>query len=151
MLTNKGQKIYTVYMKPDDEFPLETIEFVPEEASVFGFIFHLLWCFYHRLWLHGLVIAIIWGIVITDGKSLGLGMASIAVIELAIRLLVMFEGNNWRQEQLLRKGYILADIVTGDSEISAKQRFLDRWFASERNAGNNPEAETGNNNILATI
>lgn len=127
---SNSQKIYAVYIKPDDEYPHETAEFVEEHASIWGFIFHFLWCFYHRLWLHGIALAVLWGLLVAGGEELGLHITSIAVIEMGIRLLVMFDGNGWRQDKLLRNGYILSDIVTGTSELTAKQRFFDRWLGT---------------------
>lgn len=127
----RGLKIYSVYIKPDADYPHETAEFVEEHASIWGVVFHLFWCFYHKLWIHGVVLAVLWNAVIIGGSEMGLSVFSIAAFELFIRLIVMFDGNNWRQARLKRKGYILADVVSGAAELEAKQRFFERWLASK--------------------
>ncbi len=121
-------RIYAVYINPADPAPYETAEFVEEGGSFLGFIFHILWCVYHKLWWQVAAIALVWGPLIAEGEEMGLNVLSIAAIEMFIRLLVAFEGNNWRQAKLKRQGYILSDIVTGDGEIAAKQRFFQRWL-----------------------
>lgn len=121
-------KIYAVYINPKDPAPHETAEFVEEGGSIWGFIFHIVWCFFQGLWIHGILLAIAWSLLIVGGEEAGLNVFSVAAVEMFIRLLVAFEGNNWRQGQLKVRGYILSDIVTGDGEIAAKQRFFQRWL-----------------------
>jgi hypothetical protein len=124
----RGMKIYAVYTDPDADSPHETATFVEEHASLWGFLFHVLWCFYHKLWLQAILLTLLWNIVIIKGPDFGLSIISVFAIEFFIRIAVMFEGNSWRQNQLLAKGYILADVVSGRDEVEAQQRFFERWL-----------------------
>lgn len=129
-----GTKIYAVYIDPDDDAPHETAEFVEEHATIWGFVFHAFWCFYHKLWWHGLAVLALWMLFVVAGTELGLGTLAAAACELVIRLIVAFDGNSWRQARLQRKGYILSDIAAGESELAAKQRFYQRWLAQSPSA-----------------
>lgn len=127
-MLSSGPKIFTVFVKPSAPAPYETAEFIPETASLMGFFFHFFWCFYHRLWVHGAVILALWSVFIIGGEHYGLKPFTLFALELLLRLLVCFEGNNWRQAFYKSRGYILSDIVTGDGEIAAKQRYYQRWL-----------------------
>lgn len=124
-------KIYAVYVNPRDAAPYETAEFVEEKAALMGFLFHAFWCLYHRLWWHALAIIVLWIAVFAGGEAIGLSAISLSICELFIRLAVAFEGNHWRQADLKRRGYVLAELVTGDGEIAAKLRFYQRWLESK--------------------
>jgi hypothetical protein len=130
MFGGNSTKLYAVYINPNDEVPHETAEFIDEHFSIWGFIFHAFWCLYHGLILWGSVALVLWLAFVAAGAELGLSMISVAVIELAIRILVGFEGNNWRSQKLRAKGYILSDVVSGESELAAKRRFYDNWLAA---------------------
>jgi hypothetical protein len=121
-------KSYAVYINPRDAAPHETAEFVEERATWMGFFFHAFWCAYHRLWWHALVIALVWVTVLVGGKAMGFSTLSLGIAELFMRAVVAFEGNHWRQADLKRRGYILSDLVSGDGEMAAKQRFYQRWL-----------------------
>ena len=123
-------KIYTVHIRPSDPNPHETAEFVEENPTLWGFVFGAFWLLYHRVYLAGVVILAMYLAFVVFGDHLGLHIFSIYAINLALRLFVCFDGNDLRRASLKRKGYILTDIVAGESELSAKQRFYERWLAS---------------------
>jgi hypothetical protein len=50
------------------------------------------------------------------------------VIQIAINVWVGIEGNDWLRDKLKRQGYIVADIVTGDSDTVAELRFYERYL-----------------------
>jgi len=124
----KGMRVYAVYINPKHPAPHETAEFVPEHASMWAFLFHAFWCFYHKLWWQGLAVMAAWVVFVAGGEQIGLSMLSVGAIELAIRIYVAFEGNSWRQDRLRKQGYILSDIAVGDTELAAKHRFYQRWL-----------------------
>lgn len=132
MLGQNSTKIYAVYVNPDDDMPHETAEFVEEHFALWGFVFHAFWCFYHRLWFWGLGMLFIWALFVAGGIEMGLSLITTVIVELAVRLIVGFDGNHWREQALQRKGYILSDIVSGDSELAAKRRFYDHWLETGR-------------------
>jgi hypothetical protein len=130
MMKFGGPKIYTVHLKPDDRYPHETVEFVEENANIWGFVFHGFWLLYSRAYLAGAIILLFWTAFVASGEALGLHVGTVMVVELVLRLFVCFDGNDLRRSALKRRGYILSDIVIGDSELAAKQRFFQRWLQS---------------------
>ena len=129
MFGQNSTKLYAVYIKPDDEAPHETAEFIDEHFSLWGFIFHGFWCFYHGLWVKGALVIAAWAaFVAANTQVLEMAIISSLAIELAIRVLVGFDGNHWRGQALRAKGYVLSDVVSGESELAAKRRFYDNWL-----------------------
>ena len=131
MFGGNSTKLYAVYIKPTDDVPHETAEFVEEHYSLWGFVFHGFWCLFHGLWLYGALVLAAWIGFVAAADQMGLGIAVSMVIELAIRVLVGFDGNHWRGEKLRRQGYILSDVVSGESDLAAKRRFYDNWLAAQ--------------------
>ncbi|MDG1287403.1 MAG: DUF2628 domain-containing protein [Rickettsiales bacterium] len=131
MFGSNSMKLYAVYIKPDDDVPHETAEFVEEHFSLWAFVFHGFWCLYHGLWLYGALVLAVWGGFVGAGVQLGVGLISSFIIELAVRTLVGFDGNHWRSKKLRTKGYILSDVVSGESELAAKRRFYSNWLSAQ--------------------
>jgi len=130
-------KLYSVYIKPEDDAPHETAEFIEEHFSFWGFIFHGLWCLYHGLWVWAAIIIASWAIFVSQNADLlpfdlGFEFSVFTALgmELILRAIVGFEGNHWRGAALKSKGYILSDVVSGVSELEAKRRFFDHWLAA---------------------
>lgn len=124
-------KLYAVYIKPDDDAPHETAEFVDEHFSIWGFFFHGMWCLYHGLWMWAAITLTAWVVFVGAAPQLGIGLISSIILELAIRIVVGFDGNHWRGQKLRAKGYILSDIVSGESELAAKRRFYANWLTTQ--------------------
>ncbi|HEU5047913.1 MAG TPA: DUF2628 domain-containing protein [Rickettsiales bacterium] len=126
-------RVYTVHIDPSLPHPYEEASFIEEGFNWKAFIFASIWALYHRMWLLG-------GIIIGVDCLIGLlsmdGLSSTGVIcmQLAWRLVIGYAGNDWIRKKLKRKGYVMADIVTGDSQLRAEQRFFDRYFASDKMA-----------------
>jgi hypothetical protein len=121
-------KVYTVHIDPDNRPPQGEPEFIREGFHLWGFIFGNFWLLYQRLWWQfGVVtaanVAVAWMPV-----YLGLHEISTAVIQIAINVWVGIEGNDWLRDKLKRQGYIVADIVTGDSDTVAELRFYERYL-----------------------
>ncbi len=119
---------YTVHRKPDDT-GLNDVRFVREGFNFFAFLFTMLWAFYYRLWLPGLIL-LAWQIAFMWlEKGQALHPISIALLHFAIQLVAGFCAQDWLRAKLKRQGYLIADIVTGDSRVRAEQRYFDRVFA----------------------
>ncbi len=129
MLGRNSTKLYAVYIKADDDAPHETAEFIEEHFSLWAFAFHGFWCLYHGVWLKGALILAFWGAFVVGGAQLGLGLLSSIAVGLVIRVLVGFDGNEWRGQKLRSQGYVLSDVVSGESELAAKRRFFSNWLA----------------------
>lgn len=128
MFGNK-HRIYTVHIDPKGPKPYENPIFVLEGFNIFAFIFTGAWALYNRMWWVAFTI-IMCNLMILEMFETGtLDLIGRTILETALMMVVGFEGNEWRRKSLAKRGYVIADIVSGDSLIRAEQRFFDRYFA----------------------
>ena len=123
-------KLYTVHINPDHEDPYEQAIFIAEGFNLYAFIFHGLWILYHRIWVSGITILTLMISISMLVTALDFSAASTIVLRYGMQLMVGFQGNDLRRSHLTQKGYILTDVVTGNSLLDAQQRFLDRRLTS---------------------
>ncbi len=121
--------IYTVHIDPKGPKPYENPIFVLEGFSVPGFIFTALWTLYHRMWWAAFAVIMCNLMIVEMFEGGTLDMLGRTILETALMVIVGFEGHDWRRKNLAKRGYVIADIVSGDSLIRAEQRFFDRYFA----------------------
>lgn len=124
-----GLHIYTVHVNTSLPEPYEQAQFVEEGFNWKAFIFTALWAFYNRLWLAGFVILAINSAIFTLSAS-DSGIVGLSLVEFAWHLLIGFWANDILRAKLRNRGFVTADIVTGDSLLRAEQRFFDRYFSS---------------------
>ena len=123
-------RVYTVHINPSLPHPYEEAEFIEEGFNFRAFVFSTfgLWALYHRLWLPFVFLFIFNGFLFSlstaDSNSIGM-----FAVQIGVNVIIGYLANDWLRGKLKRKGFIIADIVTGDSLISAEQRFFDRYFA----------------------
>ena len=125
-------KIYTVHLRPDLPKPYEAPVFVREGFHWPAFLFTFLWALYQRLWAFAALILLAYGVIFGLGEALSLSEPSLAALQFAIQLLVGFSANDWLRRRLKKRGYVLADITTGEGLLGAQQRFLERYLATAR-------------------
>jgi hypothetical protein len=124
-----GLKIYTVHVKPGETLAHEKPVFVREGFNILAFALTGFWALYQRLWVHGLLIILFNGILMLLNQEQVLSQTGMTIIQLGFNLLIGFHANDWRRVGLTRRGYIVADIVTGDSLLRAEQRYFERHLA----------------------
>ncbi len=125
-----GAKIYTVHVDPDSAHPYEKPVFIREGFNIFAFMFMALWMLYQRIWLAAAVL-IVFEIAMMKLDEAGIfSPLSISIMHLAVQVLVGFHANDLQRARLRRKGYVVADIATGDSLLRAEQRFFERYLAA---------------------
>ena len=117
-------RVYTVHVDPSLPHPYEEAEFIEEGLNVKAFLFGFLWTLYHRMWWPSIVVFCV-NLMIA---FLMAGTLAGAAAECGWNLIIGFLANDWLREELKKRGYIIADIVTGDSLLRAEQRFFDRYF-----------------------
>ncbi len=118
--------IYTVHtkpgVKPENESPL----FVREGFNVFAFVLTLAWTLYHRLWLASAgILAVNFLLMLCQDAEIFSEPGTLALM-LGVQVMVGFHANDWYRAGLKRRGYIIAGIVTGDSQLRAQQRFFEQ-------------------------
>lgn len=126
-------RVYTVHINPSVPNPYEDAKFIEEGLNWKAFFFSGLWTLYKGLWLPSALIIGVNAAVIMLG-ILGASSGGVACIFLAWDLIIGYLANDWLQAKLKRQGYIVADIVTGDSLLRAEQRFFDRYFSTKEPA-----------------
>lgn len=118
-------KTYVVYTPAGDPKGLEKAEFVEEGFSWIAFIFALFWALYHRMWWLTLAIMVAAGVLTTLNQAGLLSLAGLGVLRLGGTFLIGLCAPDLRGWSLKRRGYVLADIVTGHDLVAAQQRFFD--------------------------
>lgn len=119
-------KIYTVHIKAKNADALQRPEFVREGFSIWAFLFTFLWAFYHRLWGAGMFLILMHVTFFTMMEAGVISRMSVEIIQLAFQVIIGLQGHDWIRMQLVKKGYVLSDIVTGISLIDAERRFFER-------------------------
>ncbi len=125
-----GLKIYTAHVKPGTANAAEKPIFVREGFNLFAFALTVLWALYHRLWIPALFIALFNGTIMLLDKERVLSSVGVGVIQIGVNILIGFHANDWLRAGLTRRGYIFADVVTGDSLLRAEQRYFERYLAT---------------------
>jgi hypothetical protein len=119
-------RIFTVYLKPGSPRVAESAEFVEDSFSWPALIFGWLWAAYHRIWW---LVAAQVGVIVILSVALSQSFITAemqSVIQLAIQALIALEASNLRHGALLKRGYVVSDIVAEDSLLHAQQRYYSR-------------------------
>lgn len=93
-----------------------------------AFIFQVLWCLYHRLWLVALALAIVMVGVSAGLQWFGLPSFAVTVISLLIAAFFALEANGFRRRKLERRGFKAAGVVVADSYSDAEARAFSAWL-----------------------
>jgi hypothetical protein len=110
----------------------ETLVFVKEGFTWWGFLFGPFWLLFNALWLEFFA-AILLGAAFGYGLTLfGLRDQALGAANLLLMLIIGFEGNELRRWRLERKGYNLIAPVAGLSYTDCERRFLDAWLPTIR-------------------
>lgn len=124
-------QIYTVHTKSRlPSFVLEKEEmertvFVKEGFCWVAVLFTVLWACWHRMWRHGailLVAALVLHLVF-EGMDVAAPLRNLVI--LGALLIVGFEGNNWRREELEKQEYALSAVVAAENRDAAMFRYLE--------------------------
>jgi hypothetical protein len=123
-------QIYTVHTKSrPPSFLLEKEEmekavFVKEGFCWTAMLFTVFWACWNHMWRHGamLVVAALVLYFIFGGTGVAASLQILVV--LGALLVVGFEGNNWRREELEKKEYALIAVVAGKNRDAAVFRYL---------------------------
>lgn len=123
-----GQKTFAVYVKGDDESPLETAIFVKEGFSPLAFIFTFFWALYYKIWW---LVAFCFLFQVTKQFMLEynvLNEHTDFIIATAYMAFIGFQAQDWYAADVERKGYTLIGIVMAGNLEEAQQRFFDKYI-----------------------
>lgn len=91
-------------------------------------VFPLLWLLFNRLWWAFLAFVLLTLAIVFLGRAAGLGEGTIGMLDVMIGLFVAIAAPDLKAWGLARRGYAIADVVTGSSRDDAERRFFDRWL-----------------------
>ncbi len=118
--------IYSMYVDPEADHPLETVESVPDKFSIVAFLLNILWFAYYRMWGWA-VISIAAAMVIQCVALSGLFSPDVAgMLSLGVSLLFGLEAQGLRAQALEKRGCILQGVVIAGNEEEAFLRFGDQ-------------------------
>jgi hypothetical protein len=124
----------------------DSIQFVKEGFTIWGFLFGPLWLLYNRLWLAFIVTVVVMAGLAAALVELDLKNQAPAIVDLLASLIIGFEGNNILRWTLRRRGYALLGSVVGRSRLECERRFFDAWLphaAGKGAAAGTPVANLG--------
>jgi hypothetical protein len=137
--------IYTVHEPQQTaegvEARAESIVFVKEGFTLWGFLLGPFWLLFNRLWLEFVVALVFAGALAAGLVELGLKQQSAGIVYLLLALIIGFEGNDLLQWRLERKGYAFIASVAGRNREDCERRFFDAWLlhaAGKGGAGATP-------------
>jgi hypothetical protein len=118
--------VYTVHIDPLSAAPDGDAVLVREGFCWPAAGFTVLWALYHGLW--GWALVLVAGAVTLGGFAALTGLDAVGqtAFELGYMALAGALANDWRRWSLARRGYRLAEVVTGATPAAAEQRYLDR-------------------------
>jgi hypothetical protein len=107
----------------------DSIVFVKEGFTIWGFLFGALWLLYNRLWLEFIVALLAAGGIAAGLVEFGLKQqAAVGVANLLLALIIGFEGNDLIRWSLQRRGYAFIASVAGRNRLECERRFFDAWL-----------------------
>ncbi len=136
--------IYTVH-EPEHpahgiEARADTIEFVKEGFTIWGFLFGPLWLLYNRAWLAAILTVVFMAGLAAVLVQFGLKIQAPAIVDILVSLIIGFEGNDILRWSLQRKGYALLGSVAGRNRLECERRFFDAWLPHAAGKGSAPGA-----------
>lgn len=125
-----GLKSYTVHIRPDAPHAYQDPVLVKEGFSWLALLMPPLWAFLNRLWVLGLVLLVVLGVLGDSPASVGLTELGAGIVSFTLAVIVGFLAADLRRNWLRRKGYVTADIVVAPDEMTARHRFYERYAAA---------------------
>jgi hypothetical protein len=136
--------VYTVH-EPEPhaksiEERADTIVFVKEGFTWWGFLFGPFWLLFNRLWLEFIAALLLFGALVAGLAQFGLRDQGTAFVNLFFMLLIGFEGNDLRRWRLDRKNYTFLASVAGRDFEECERRFFEAWLPYAAGKGGKPAA-----------
>ncbi len=124
--------IYTVHepQRPASsvEERADSIVFVKEGFTWWGFLFGPFWLLFNRLWFEFIVALLLAAGLTAVLVQFGLKEQAPGIANLLLALIIGFEGNDILRWRLQRKGYPFVASVAGRNRLECERRFFDAWL-----------------------
>jgi len=125
--------VYTVHIPPaaPGEAPSpERVVFLRDGFSAPAFLFGPLWLAWRRAFAPAVLWSALLALVLGGGAAFGLNAAAASVLQLALGLLLGFEGPRLVAWSLERKGYTESAVMVADRMDEAEDVFFANWRPS---------------------
>lgn len=119
---------------PSVEERADTVVFVKEGFTIWGFLFGPFWLLYNRAWLAALLTVGAIAVLTALLDAAGIGKTA-AIVNILVSLIIGFEGNDILRWSLERKGYAFLTSVAGRNRLECERRFFDAWLPRVASSG----------------
>jgi hypothetical protein len=113
---------YVVYTRPGRK--LDDVILVRDGFAWGAFVFSVVWCLWHRMWLAAAAVLFVLGMIGLAARLWGLGETAESVATLAAGLILGFEASEIRRLSLLQRGYREAGVIAARSIDEAEIRYF---------------------------
>jgi len=110
---------------------LEKARFVRDGFSWGGFLFPVIWLFWHRVWRWALAVIAFDVLLLLLSNRLAVSPATVTAAGFLEMLFVGLEARHWFGLALERRGFELSDIIQAESREDAEYRFFERIAADK--------------------
>jgi hypothetical protein len=118
-------KIYNVYIKKDSENPLETAKFIREGGfNLIAAVLHFMWALVHKMWFWSAICFITLAILTYLGSTDIFVYEAVIIMRIGHFCWIGLNANDWHASTLEKQGYVLSDIVAGNTELEAQTKFI---------------------------
>ena len=118
--------IYCVYK--DSRKNKDELLIVKQGFSIWASVFNIAWAIYHRMWWV-VMIFLIFGLIAFPLEKLQLYY----IFDFAILFIFGFFAENMRDHYIVKKGFILSDIIAANNEEEAELKYYYKYQFSIRN------------------
>lgn len=120
-----GFKVYTIHLPPPYSAHGAEPEALKEGFCFSACLLNVAWALSLRLWLWAAVLFALIAVVLAVGALIGLNALGQAILVLAVMVWAGAEGNDWRRENLARRGWRETGVIAAENEDAALRRFGD--------------------------
>jgi predicted membrane chloride channel (bestrophin family) len=117
-------KVFSVFAKEEINDFFNDVIYVEEGFSLGATMFGALWFLYHRIWYHGLVLGVIYGLLFYLDNNSKISHAAFNAIIISLSLLVGFSARDWYERYLIAKGFKLKTLIFAKDLEEAQYRFI---------------------------
>jgi hypothetical protein len=138
--------VYTVHAPTTngaDFAATDRFAFVRDGFHFWAAVLGVVWLAWHRLWLALLGWIVLMAIIDFALVKLGVGGATILLVDILLALLLGFEAASLERWTLSRRNWRQLDIVVADDLEAAERRFFERWSTRRAAGSSQPPVDRG--------
>lgn len=116
-------KTFTIHTFKNNK-KIDEVRFIEEGFSLWAFILNIFWLFFHKLWLHAILLLAVL-IMVNEMHSLGIFNDVIkTILDISVFVYIGFAGRDFLRWRLDREGYKFTDVVIAQSIDEAEYKYI---------------------------